>query len=224
MNYPRALVIQYEIEAEKKGDVLDWTQSADLLDQLLLGFPIHLPLKAYAKRNRLYAGFSVGYDDALFFLEGSLELTRATLKKAVFDLEVVIIPSKLDAVQRDSLVALLRNSADDPKFKVGWDDSLAGIKKRSTKAMKRLLKQLRNDKKYSGEDDLQLEDIDVTHAEALEFLGYEPAAKKKEVKTNYKAKYRELTVKYHPDADGGDENKFMFLQKCKSTLDSWLKK
>jgi len=224
MSYPRALVIQYEIEADKNGDVLGWTENASLLDRLLLGVPIHMPLKTYAKRNRLYAGFSVGYDDALFFLEGSLELTKATLKKAFFELEVVIIPSKLDPAQLEDLSALLRDNADNPKFKVGWEDSLAGPKKRTAKAMKRLLKQLKDDKSYSGEDDLRLEDIDVTHAEALEFLGYDATAKKNQVKADYKVKYRELTVKYHPDADQGDEDKFMFLQKCKATLDDWLKK
>jgi hypothetical protein len=222
--YPKTLLYSFLLTGKKTNNTVEWDVDPATLDKILLGIPLHIPLNDYNSRSRIYSGFNIGYDDSMSFIEGSLDLVKSSLKELVFEVEMAVVPSKLETGRREAMESLLIEFKGDKRFKVGWEDSMTGIKKRTDKAMKRLLKQLRGIPHYKGEDDLKMEDIAVTVPEALSFLGLNEDAKKKDVVKTYKVSYRELARKLHPDSDEGDEDSFMFLQKCKSALDSWTKK
>jgi len=225
--YSRILIYEYELQANRDDkDQLTWEVDPERVDQLLLDLPWQKPLQTYNKRNKFYWGMSVGYDEGIPpIIDASIELVKPSIKHPVYQLEVLITPGKLDSGQREHLDKTLRSFKGDPKLKIGWEDAISPPRKRTDKALKRLLKQLRDIPLYKGDDDLELQDSVVSVPEALEFFGFETASKQKTVSKVFTAKLREMQFKFHPDnPESGSESNFLFLQKCKNVLENWIKK
>jgi len=225
--FSRILIYEYKLQANRnEQDQLEWELGPGRIKELLLGLPWQDPLQTYNRRNKFYWGMSLGYDEGIPpIIDASIELIKPSIKHPEYQLEVLITPGKLDPKQREQLTTMLRSFKGDPKLRIGWEDSIGGPRKRTDKALKRLLKQLREIPVYNGGDDLELQDIVVSVPEALEFFGFETNTKPKMIKKTFMAKVREMQFKYHPDnSESGSEDTFVFLQKCKKVLENWIKK
>ena len=225
--YSRILIYEYELQGNRNEDgQLEWELDPEKINQLMLGLPWQSHLQTYDRRSKFYLGMSLGYDEGIPpIIDASIELTKPSIKHPVYQLEVLVTPGKLDPVQRERLSNTIRAFKGDPKLRIGWEDAIGGPRKRTDKALKRLLKQLRDIPVYKGNDDLELQDVVVSLPEALEFFGLESGSKPKTIRKVFTTKLREMQFKYHPDnAESGDEDTFLFLQKCKNVLENWIKK
>lgn len=227
MKFPKVLAYQYSLKAARQPDgTLKWSIPEDKIDRLMLGFPWRDAISFYSKRSRFYWGFSLAgsQEDMFPILDGRWELDVASLEEPEYVLEMATFPTKLDPSQRAALDNLLKELIDDPDFDFWWEDDIrAGPRKRSAKAKKKIITEYEQLPVYDGSEDLTLEDSNVTLKQALDMFGFGQDAKPKVVGKMYRLKHKQLQLKYHPDnSDTGDEQKFMFLQKCKSVIEEWI--
>ena len=224
MTEPKIVVYQYPLRAERIDNELTWKNESSI-DKLFLGFPWKEPLNAYNKRGRFYWGFSIsGHGEEVYpVIDAKVELSKPSMANPEFILEIAVIPEKLNKDQRQLFEELLDGHIHDKIFKVWWEDDLRGPRKRSAKVKKKLIATIKRLKNYDGEDDLKLEDVDVSLKEALEFFDYEYAAKSIEVRKTYRLAFKKLVLKHHPDAESGSESSFIYLEKCRSVLETWIK-
>lgn len=217
---------QYILKAERSdnGD-FHWLTDSVKIEKLLLGVDWKPIFTKYNNRQRFYWGFSVsgcGGDELFPLIDFKIELIKASLKNPEFMLEAAVMPGKLDSEQRSLFDEAMALCIEEPEFKIWWDDDPRGPRKRKLKVKKKLLEEILKIKAYSGEDDLKLEDAKVSLEEAKEFFGFSDL-KKLEIRSIFKKKLKEMQLKCHPDSETGDEESFLFLQKCRSIMEKWLK-
>jgi len=225
MTEPKIVVYQYTLCAERTDDTLTW-KDEDSINKLFLGFPWKEPLNEYNKRARFYWGFSIsGHGEEVYpVIDAKVELSKPSMATPEFTLEMAVILEKLSIDQRRQFESLLDDYINDKSFKVWWDDDPRGPRKRSAKVKKKLIAAIKRIKTYDGSDDLKLEDVEVSLKEALEFFEYDYSAKTRDVKDSYKLAFKKLALKHHPDADTGSESSFIYLGKCRSVLETWIKR
>ena len=223
---PKSIAFQYLLKAKRQGDTLVWDLPDEELDKLFLKLPWREVLKRYHSRGRFYWGFSIsGHGEEVFpIMDVKVETEKPSLTAPVFSLEMAVQPTKLNSEERTLLEELLESYLKDPNFKLWWDNDPRGPRKRPDKIKKRMLDAVKQMPKYAGEDDLQLEDVKVSVPEALKFFGFDKTTKPRQVKKEFRAKLKSLQLKHHPDTETGSEEKFLYLQKCRSVLEKWTKR
>lgn len=221
---PKIVVYQYPICAEYVEGKLTWNDEASI-DKLFLGLPWKAALDAYSKRARFYWGFSIsGHGEEIFpIIDSKVELDTPSMSKPEFLLEMAVMPEKLNSEQRKAFEELLDSYIKDKKFKLWWDDDPRGPRKRSPKVKKKMITLIKKLKHYAEEDDLKLEDVDVSLQEALKYFEFDKDAKSKDVRKSYKGKFKELVLKHHPDSETGSDSAFIYLEKCRTVLERWIK-
>jgi hypothetical protein len=225
-NIPKILAYQYSLEAARnEEDELSWKTDSKLIDKLFLGFPWKSILSDYNKRANFYYGFSVsGHGDDLFaVIDAKVETSKASLTAPEFLLEVAVMPHKCSMEHHKLLLEVLDTTLEDATFKVWWEHDRRGPRKRKVKDKKKIIDEIKKLGNYAGEDDLKLEDVEVSISEALTYFGFAPHLDRKEVRNEFKAKYRKLQLKHHPDSETGNEENFLYLQKCRGVLGKWIK-
>tara|TARA_B100000614_G_scaffold259560_1_gene284442 strand:- start:565 stop:1242 length:678 start_codon:yes stop_codon:yes gene_type:complete len=225
MKMPKIVVYQYLVSAERKDDKLEWCE--ETISKLLLGFPWREAMNSYNKRAKFYFGFNIsGHGDELFpIIDAKVELHRASLQNPQFLIEVATMPNKLTEEHRKALSHLLddRQIIEDQEFKIWWDHDPRGPRKRKLKDKEKIILDIKAMPAYAENDDLKMEDAEVSIHEALQFFGYEAHASKKDVRDSFKSTYRGLQLKFHPDSETGNEESFLFLQKCHNLLKKWIR-
>jgi hypothetical protein len=226
-NLPKIVVYQYVLKAERTEEGLVWKAGEDAISKLFLGFPWQEVLNSYHKRAKFYYGFSIsGHGDELFpIIDAKVEVHKASLSNPEFLIEIASMPTKLTSEHRDRLYEVLDDEIliDENEFKLWWDDDPRGPRKRKLKDKKKLITQVKELVIYTDADDLKLEDAEVSIHEALAYFGFETNLPAKEVRKDFKTKYRQLQLQHHPDTDTGNEEAFLYLQKCHNILKKWIR-
>ena len=226
-NLPKMVVYQLVLKAERNGNTIKWLIGDEVIDELLLNFPWKHAFEDYNRRGKFYFGFSIsGHGSELFpVIDAKVEGHKASLSNPEFLIEVASMPAKLASVHRKALEKLLSNKKllERDDFKIWWEDDPRGPRKRKLKDKLQIVEQVRGIKQYVDEDDLKLEDAEVTPQEALLFFGFEKNASQKDVKDKFKAAYRQLQLQHHPDAESGSDESFLYLQKCHNILKAWMR-
>jgi hypothetical protein len=219
------IAYQYRFKVVRKDEGLDWITPIENLNKLLLGFDWMSAFNKFNKRKRFYWGFSVsghGGDEMFPIIDAKIELVKSSLKNPEFMLEMAVMPGKLDSDQRKLLEEGLELCLGEDDFKLWWDDDPRGPRKRKIKIKKHMLEEVRKIKPYDGSDDLQLEDAEMSVDEAKEFFNLRDC-KKYEIRKIFKEKLKEAQLRCHPDAETGSEEAFLFMQKCRTVLEKWLR-
>lgn len=226
MSTCKTIAFQYMLKAKNVDGKLDWELDDADIDALFLHLPWQEVFKRYHSRSRFYWGYSIsGHGEEVFpIIEVKVEVEKPSLTAPIFSFEMAVMPGKISLSERETLEATFERYLKDPDFKMWWDDDPRGPRKRPDNIKKRMFEAVKNMPYYDGSDDLQLEDVKVSVAEALQFFGFEANAKSKQVKKLYKRKLKELQLKFHPDTDTGSEEQFLFLQKCRGVLEKWTRK
>jgi hypothetical protein len=226
MTIPKILAYQYLLEANRSDqDGLSWKTDPEKIDQLFLGFPWKSILSDYNKRAKFYYGFSIsGHGDELFpVVDAKIETSKMSLTTPEFLLEIAIMPDKCSLEHRKLLLEVLEATIEDPNFKVWWEHDRRGPRKRKVKDKKKIFEEIKNMDSYKDGDDLKLEDVEVSVPEALAYFGFASHLDRNEVRKEFKTKYREFQLKHHPDSETGNEENFLYLQKCRKVLAKWIK-
>lgn len=226
MAIPKILAYQYQLEATRSEEgVISWKTDPEMIDQLFLGYPWKSILADYHKRSRFYYGFSLsGHGDELFpVVDAKIEASKMSLSFPEFLLEVAVMPHKCSPEHLDALLRVLEATVEDPGFKVWWEHDRRGPRKRKVKDKKKILEEIKSMEKYAGEDDLKLEDVEVTIPEALKYFGFATHSDRKEVRKEFKLRHRKLQLEHHPDSQTGNEENFLHLQKCHKVLTKWIR-
>ena len=219
---PKILAYQYQLAI--KDELL--CPDASKVNQLLLGYPWEGAFQNYKSRARFYWGFSIsGFGgDLVPIIDAKIETSKASFTNPEFVLEVGVMPSKLNTDDRKKFEELLESTLEDEEFKVFWDNDPRGPRKRSFKEKTKILEEVKKLPNYEGEDDPKIEDISVSLGESLEYFGYEPDVKPKKAAESYKRLLKEKQLIMHPDADSGSEDQFLYLQKCRTVVEAYLKR
>jgi len=225
MKKTKIIAYQYVLKPTFKNSGLVWKDES-FVDSLFLGFPWREALNNYHKRARFYYGFSLsGHGEEVYpIIDAKVELSKPSLENPEFTFEAAVIPAKLGKEHYDNFIKLLESTVADKEFKVWWDDDPRGPRKRNAKVKKKLIVSIKAIKPYDGTDDLKLEDVEVSVVEALKLFNYPSDSKKPQVRSTYKQKFKELVLKHHPDSETGNESSFIYLEKCRSALEGWIKR
>lgn len=220
--HPKILAYQYQLSI--KNDQLSPT--TDKINQLLLGYPWESAFQNYKSRARFYWGFSIsGFGgDLVPIIDAKIETSKTSFTNPEFVLEVGVMPTKLNIDDRKKFEELLESTLEDEEFKVFWDNDPRGPRKRSFKEKTKILEEVKKLPSYGGEDEPKIEDISVSLGESLEYFGYESDAKPKKAAESYKKLLKEKQLIMHPDAEGGSEDQFLYLQKCRTVVEAYLKR
>lgn len=219
--YSRVLVYQYPFYAIKSEEGFIWTPNTEEIDKLFLGMTWKPIIESWLERKDLYFGFEIrGESDVFPVMEGKVELEINSLSNPCMSLEMAVMPSKLDPIKRELLNALFTTYQTDEDFVAFWDDDPKDPGSRQTALKKKIRKSLDTIPVYKGENSINSENADVTPIEALQFFGYNKDNLPSE--EDFKKKLREFQLKYHPDANEGDEKQFRHLQKCRKLLEEFL--
>jgi len=224
----KAISYQYQFVVPRDKDGKPVFDDVKSLNQLSFG--LNDIFNAYFIRKQFHFETSVfDYGQEGFPIYTiSLSSIKVTTKDWKFQLAATVVPSKLIDVHRQLLHDGLAHTIDfvkDPEqFKIWWDNDPRGSRKRSLEDKVKILDEIRAMPTYNGSSDLQLEDIELTIEDALEFLGFNRASKPKDLKKIFKSKFRELQLKHHPDSPTGSDNAFMHLQNCREVVERWLKR
>lgn len=228
MAYPKILAYQYplKLKLNSTGEIETFETPIEVIDLLLLGYPWHKAFTSYFKRSRFYWGFSVsGFGDELFpVIDAKIELEIKNLTNPRYLLEVAVMPNKLKAADREAFDNLLTTYLRDDDFKIWWDNDPRGPRNRSFKEKNKIIDEIKKLAIYKDEDDLKLEDIEVSIDEALQFFSFEKGIKPKEAAKCYKKRLKELQLSLHPDSATGNEEKFLYLQKCRTVVEKYLRR
>ncbi len=223
---PKILAYQYQLEATRNetGEV-SWKTDPEKINQLFLDFPWKSILSDYNNRLKFYYGFSLsGHGDEMFpVVDAKIETSKLSLTSPEFLLEVAVMPHKCSTKHRDLLIQLLETTIEDADFKVWWEHDRRGPRKRKVKDKKKILDEIKSTSRYGGEDDLKLEDVEITVPEALVYFGFATHLNRKEVRKDFKIRHRKLQLEHHPDAETGSEENFLHLQKCHKVLTKWIR-
>jgi len=225
MAIPKILAYQYQLEASRDENELSWKTDVEKINHLFLGFPWKAILAGYHKRSKFYYGFSLsGHGDEIFpVVDAKIETSKMSLTAPEFLLEVAVMPHKCSAEHLSALLSVLEATIEDPGFKVWWEHDRRGPRKRKVKDKKKIIEEVKKMVSYAGEDDLKLEDVKITVPEALRYFGFVPHSDRKEVRKEFKVKYRKLQLEHHPDSETGNEENFLHLQKCHKVLAKWIR-
>lgn len=219
--YSRVLVYQYPFYAIKSAEGYQWVPNEEDLDKLFLGMSWKPIIESWLERKDLYFGFEIrGESDVFPVMEGKVELEINSLSNPCMSLEMAVMPSKIDSSKRDILNDLFTNYQTDEDFVAFWDDDPKDPGFRQTALKKKIRKSLETIPVYKGENSINAENADVAPIEALQFFGYSKDNLPSE--EDFKKKLREFQLKYHPDANEGDEKQFRHLQKCRKLLEEFL--
>ena len=226
MKMSRIIAYQYPLNAKRNeaGDLV-WDNEIRI-SKLVLGFDWQAALVKYNKRNRFYWGFSVsgcGGDDLLPVIDAKIELARPSMDSPEFMLEMAVMPGKLEPEHYSILMEALEENIDDPEFKIWWDSDPRGPRKRKPKIKRKMFEEVKQIPRYNGSDDLKLEDVRVSLEEARSFFEVKDL-QKKYLRKLFKKRLKELQLKHHPDSDTGNEETFLYLQKCRDVLEKWMRK
>jgi len=219
------IAYQYKFKVTRIDNVIEWITPVSKIDKLLLGFEWKSAFDGFNRRKRFYWGFSIsgnGGDEMSPIIDAKIEVSIPCLKKPAFILEMAVMPGKLDEEQRKILEEGLDNCIGEDDFKIWWDDDPRGPRKRKLKVKRNMLWEIKQIKQYSGSDDLQLEDAEISLEEAKGFFSLEDC-KKYEIRQIFKEKLKEAQLRCHPDSETGSEESFLFMQKCRSVLEKWLR-
>lgn len=226
MAIPKILAYQYQLVAIRNEDgELSWKTDPEKIDKLFLGFSWKSILSDYNKRSKFYYGFSLsGHGDEMFpVVDAKIETSKMSLTAPEFLLEIAVMPHKCSIEHRDALLSVLEMTIEDPGFKVWWEHDRRGPRKRKVKDKKNIIEEVKRLGCYTGEDDLKLEDVEITVPEALTYFGFATHLGRKEVRKEFKIKYRKLQLEHHPDSETGNEENFLHLQKCHKVLTKWIR-
>lgn len=225
MDKIKILAYQYCLKADRNDGELVWEAPSELIDKLFLGFPWVETLNSYNKRSKFYYGFSIsGHGDETFaIIDAKIEACKPSINSPEFLLEIAVCPDRCSSEHRAALLELLQETTEDAEFKVWWEDDRRGPRKRKPKDKQKIIDEVIALGDYTGIDDLKLEDVEVSIKDALEFFDYPPHIDRKAARKSYKLKYRQLQLEHHPDSETGDEDKFLYLQKCRKVLDKWMR-
>ena len=218
------IVYRVPIPAEIKEGVL-WLD-AEQIATLSLGINWIPYAQKYYRRSGFYWDLSIsGHGEgALPVIDAKVELHVRSQTAPVFMLEIATLPTKLDLDQRSTLEKVIEDNLDNSEFKVWWENDHRGPRKRSAKVKRKILDKVKSLNKYDGSDDLKLEDIQVSIKEALSYFEFGNNASKEEIKEGFKPKLKKFQLKTHPDSVTGSEEDFLYLQKCKIEILTWLKR
>ena len=218
------LVYKVPVSAEVKDGVL-WLD-AEKVATLSLGINWVPYAQKYYRRSGFYWDLSIsGHGEgSLPVIDAKVELHVKSKTSPVFMLEIATLPAKLDLDQRSNLEKVMEDNLDNPEFKVWWENDHRGPRKRSAKVKRKLLDKVKSLNKYDGSDDLKMEDIQVSIKEALTYFEFDKDSSKEEIKDGFKPKLKRFQLKTHPDSETGSEEDFLYLQKCKSEILTWLKR
>ena len=222
MKHPKILAYQYTLSFK------DEKLSPDLvkINQLLLGYPWEQGFQNYKPRARFYWGFSIsGFGgDLVPIIDAKIETSKASFSSPEFILEVGVMPNKLISDDRKKFEELLEATLEDDDFKVFWDSDPRGPRKRSFKEKTKILDEVKKLPAYLGEDDPKMEDVDVSLEEAMKYFGFEAGIKPKKAAEGYKRVLKEKQLVMHPDTESGSEDQFLYLQKCRTVVEKYLKR
>lgn len=221
-DHNRVLVYQYPFYGIKTDVGFLWEPDNEELDKLFLGIPWQPIVESFVARKDLYWGFEIrGESDVFPVLEGKVELEINSLTNPCLSLEMAVMPSKLETSKRALLEQLFHQYLDDEDFLVFWDDDPKEPGDKKQKALKKkILESFKSIPCYAKENDISPEDSEVTPLEALKFFGYDKGETPSQ--EDFKKRLREYQLKYHPDANDGDEKQFKHLQKCRKLLEEVL--
>lgn len=214
----KILIYTYQIKASVKEDgSLEWAPSEEAIDELFFHMNWQMPVNTYRKRDSFFTGFEIkGNSDIYPILEGKIELDVPSLIAPEFVLEVACTPSKLDVEQKAKVLALIEKYEQDDLFKAWWDSDDKGPDRKPRKNKQRIISILKSKMpEYKGEDDLTPDKCAVTLTEALQFLELGDNLPDEKA---FKAQLKKMQLKYHPDRNGGEEEPFKKLQKCKEII------
>lgn len=220
----RDVAYKYTFCGKRVDNRLKWAPAPSKISLLTLGFDWRHPISNYNKRSEFYYGFLVSKngEEMSPIIDAKIELTKASIDYPQFTFEAAVAVPRLSLEQRDLFNKMLNEFKEDPKFKIWWDDE-GGPRKRSAKKKDLLIKTILSLPSYNGEENLSHEDAEVSIRDALKYLEYEPKTDKNQIKKDYKKRIAKLTLKFHPDnQETGNEEQFIYLQKCKVVLDSWV--
>jgi hypothetical protein len=223
----KIVAYQYLLKTERAEDgTLNWELDKDKISKLFLGFPWEEVMRDYNKRAKFYYGFSISGNGSEIFptIDAKVEMGKPSLKNPEFVIEVAAAPGKLAPEHRNLLFEVLDMMIEDDSFRIWWDHDPRGPRRRKLKDRKRLVEEVKNIEPYTNQDDLKSEDVKITIPEALEYFGFPTHLKKREVKKEFKTKYRQLQLQHHPDSETGSEEAFLLLQKCRNVIEKWIKR
>jgi len=226
MKQPKILAYQYTLSITDTAEGPQFQPSKEKIDQLLLGYPWEYAFANYKSRARFYWGFSVsGFGGELVpILDAKIETSKASFTNPEFVLEMGVMPNKLTAEDRQKFSTLLEESLNDEEFKVFWDSDPRGPRKRSSKEKLKIIEEVKKLPVYAGEDDPKIEDIEVSLQEALQYFNFDVEIKPKKAAETYKRVLKEKQLVTHPDTDEGSEEQFLYLQKCRTVVEKYLKR
>lgn len=222
MKHPKILAYQYTLVL--KDQVL--TPGREKITKLLLGYPWERAFSSYNGRSRFYWGFSIsGFGSELVpIIDVKIETSKTSLTSPEFILEVGVMPTKLGEQDRAALINLLEETLQDEEFKVFWDHDPRGPRKRSFKEKVKLLDEVKKLDVYDGSDDPKTEDVEVSLEEGLAYFGFDTGLKPKKISESYKKALKEKQLTVHPDSETGSEDQFLYLQKCRTVVEKYLKR
>jgi len=227
MNLPKIIVYQYIVKATRDEKDIDWGIEDETMSKLFLGFPWKEALNSYNIRTKFYYGFSIsGHGDEQFpIIDAKVEVHKPSLANPEFMIEVASMPTKLLPEHREHLNSVLNDASliEKQEFKIWWDDDPRGPRKRKLKDKNRLIAKVKELDSYTGSDDLKMEDAEVSIPEALIFFGFDTNFTQREARKDFKVRYRQLQLEHHPDSETGNEESFLFLQKCYNILKKWIR-
>lgn len=220
--HPKILAYQYQLALKDEQLCPDPSK----INQLLLGYPWEHAFQNYKPRARFYWGFSIsGFGgDLVPIIDAKIETSKASFTTPEFVLEIGVMPTKLTVEDRKKFEELLEATLEDEEFKVFWDNDPRGPRKRSFKEKTKILEEVKKLPSYTGEDDPKIEDVSVSLDESLKYFGFEPDIKPKKAAEVYKKLLKEKQLVMHPDAEGGSEDQFLYLQKCRTVVEVYLKR
>jgi len=217
-----ALVYQYTFTVLRKSEGVPLQNK--VITELAFGLDgFFVP---YSNRKELHSVMSL-FDhgnEGFPVINITFGLTKASVENLEFLIEVLTVPAKLLPFHREQLEKVVAQMLEDENFKLWWSSDPRGPRKRPLVDKQKILQQLKEIPAYSGASDLQLEDIDISISDALEFFGFDKATKARDLKKTFKKKFREYQLKHHPDSASGDEKTFMHVQNCRDVLEKWMKR
>jgi len=222
MKHPKILAYQYSLSIKNDQLCPDLAK----ISQLLLGYAWEQAFQNYKPRARFYWGFSIsGFGgDLVPIIDAKIETSKTSFTTPEFVLEIGVMPTKLTVDDRKKFEELLESTLEDEEFKVFWDNDPRGPRKRSFKEKTKILEEVKKLPSYAGEDDPKMEDVSVSLEESLKYFGFEPGIKPKKAAEGYKRVLKEKQLVMHPDAEGGSEEQFLYLQKCRTVVETYLKR
>lgn len=194
------------------------TTSEEDLNKVLLKFDAYSLIKPFLSRASLEVYLNVTSLEIPIVDIRFETLSEEDPNALKFNLEVSVLPEKLNKEEHQLLLELIQNNLENKSFYLWWS---TGKKTKLTTKKRKILKKLLEIQAYQNEDSFIHSDNPVLIEDALRLFEFD-AGSKTIAKEKFKNKLRELQLKLHPDSNTGSEKEFKYLQKCKILLEEWL--